>query len=256
MRRKSRRERFDESALRTRAEVRVLMRALLGAMPELASWLLSRSAQNQDTSGRPAVLVMKPAEYRQRDDRPFDRTVSGHRGLLAKPLVWACGIVVVDVSGDDALKVPTIEHKDMVEALATERAEKALADGVHIWRAHGRADDPDAGRARQHIESGPEAVVAIPNQEPWRCPERRGVAELLRHPRLGWGAGRCCEHDLACGELDEHEREDRTEEHIVGLQEVARPDFAGVVSGGRSTTAVLAAGPRARRAYTSEWCAC
>src|SRR5580698_8902678 len=60
MRRKSRRERFDESALRTRAEVRVLMRALLGAMPELGLHRLHRFAARHGLAGDrvPTHLVM------------------------------------------------------------------------------------------------------------------------------------------------------------------------------------------------------
>jgi hypothetical protein len=33
----------------------------------------------------------------------------------------------------------------VVEALATQRAEKAFTDGVHVGRAHRRADHADAG---------------------------------------------------------------------------------------------------------------
>src|ERR1019366_5781543 len=46
--------------------------------------------------------------------------------------------VVADVFGHDAVEVPVIEHQDVVEALATERAEETLADRVHVRRTNAR----------------------------------------------------------------------------------------------------------------------
>jgi|CZKU01.1.fsa_nt_gi hypothetical protein len=63
------------------------------------------------------------------------------------------------------------------------------------------------------------------------APRRRGSRyELLRDPGLRREARRRREHDLAGGELNEHEREDRAEEHVIGLQKVAGPDLLSVVS--------------------------
>jgi hypothetical protein len=89
---------------------------------------------------------------------------------------------------------------------------------------------PDACGAGERIEAGAEFIVAVANQEPWRRTKRRRVAKLLRHPRLRGAACRRGEPDFAGSELDEDKREDRAEEHVVGLQEVARPDLTGVVS--------------------------
>jgi hypothetical protein len=97
----------------------------------------------------------------------------------------------------------------VVEALTTQRTEKSLTDGVHVRRPHGYADDPDAGGAGECVEGGPELVVAIADQEPWRSAEGGRVAQLLRHPCLRRQARRRGEHDPAGGELDEHERKDR-----------------------------------------------
>jgi hypothetical protein len=57
----------------------------------------------------------------------------------------------------------------------------------------------------------------------------RRVTKLLRDPGLRREARRRREDDLSGGELDEHEREDRAEEHVIGLQKVAGPDLLGVV---------------------------
>jgi hypothetical protein len=73
-------------------------------------------------------------------------------------------------------------------------------------------------------------VVAVANQEPRRRTEGRRVTKLLRDPGLRREARRRREHNLACGEVDEYEREDRAEEHVVSLKKVAGPDLWGVVS--------------------------
>jgi hypothetical protein len=80
------------------------------------------------------------------------------------PLVRARGVVVADVLGDDALEVAAVEHENVVEALATQRTEEALADGIHVRRAHRGADHTDAGGARERIEGAPELVVAVANR--------------------------------------------------------------------------------------------
>ncbi len=99
---------------------------------------------------------MEAPEHWEGDDVPLGRALRGDRGLLTDPLVRACGVVVADVFGDDALEVPAVEHENVVETLATQRAQKALADGVHVRRAHRCADHSDARGARERIEGGPE----------------------------------------------------------------------------------------------------
>ena len=57
-----------------------------------------------------------------------------HGRFLAKPLMSPRGVVVADILEDDALKMPAVQHQDVVETLAPQRSEKALADGVHVRR--------------------------------------------------------------------------------------------------------------------------
>jgi hypothetical protein len=73
-----------------------------------------------------------------------------------------------------------------------------------------------AGGACERIEGGPEVVVAVTNQKSGPRAGGRRVTKALRDPGLRREAGRRCENDLARGELDEHEREDRAEEHNAG----------------------------------------
>src|SRR5258708_2966376 len=127
---------------------------------------------------------MQPAEDWEGHDVPLGRALCGDRGLLVDPLVRSRCVVVADVFGDDALEVPAVEHENVVQALATQRTEKALTDGVHVWRAHRRADHPDAGAVRERIKGSPELVVAVASQEPWRRTAGGRVTKLLRDPGL------------------------------------------------------------------------
>ena len=135
-------------------------------------------------SGDSSIVMMKPAEHWERDDVALWRAHGGNRRLLAEPLVRARGVEVADVLGDHAVQMPVVEHQDMVEALATQLAEKAFADGIHVGRAHRRADYPDAGGNGQRIEGGPKLAVSVANQE-LRCHAEGGrVTKLLRDPWL------------------------------------------------------------------------
>jgi hypothetical protein len=78
----------------------------------------------------PSIVVMEATEHWEGHDVPLGRALRGDRGQLVDPLVRARGVVVADVLGDDALEVPAGEHEKVVEAFATKRAQKALADGV------------------------------------------------------------------------------------------------------------------------------
>jgi hypothetical protein len=177
----------------------------------------------------PSVVMMEATEHGEGNDVALGRAVRRDGGQLVDPLVRARGVVVADVFGDDAVEVSAVEDENMVEAVATQGAQKALADGVHVGRAHGRADYPDPGGSRERVEGGPELVVAVANQESWRCTGGRRVTKLLRRPGLRWEPRRRREHNLAGRELDEHEREDRAEERVIGLQKVAGLDLLGVV---------------------------
>jgi hypothetical protein len=88
-------------------------------------------------------------------------------------------------SATTALEVPVVEHEDVIAALAAQRTEKT----VHRPRScpartllSGLPGCPSRGG--DHVEGGPELVVAIADQEP-RCSTQGGrVAKLLRYPRL------------------------------------------------------------------------
>jgi hypothetical protein len=99
-----------------------------------------------------SILVMKPSEHRHRGDLALCGALSVDRRALPDPLVRPSVVVVPDVLGHDAVEMAVVEHKDVVEALATERAEKTLADRIHVRRTNRRTEDPGAGGAGKRFE--------------------------------------------------------------------------------------------------------
>ena|ERR1019366_2923456 len=97
--------------------------------------------------------MMKPGEHWQRGDLPLCGALCMHRRPLPDPLVQSSVVVVADVLGHDAAEVPVVEHQDVVEALATERAEKALADRIHVRCTNRRTEDPDARGTGKRISA-------------------------------------------------------------------------------------------------------
>jgi hypothetical protein len=83
---------------------------------------------------------------------PFGWVLCGDRGLLVAPSVRARGVVVADVLGDDALEVPS--------------------SSTTTWSRHSRRCErrnrSQTAFMFERIEGGPELVVAIAKQEPWR----------------------------------------------------------------------------------------
>ena len=79
---------------------------------------------------------MESVQHRVRHDRATRRRVIGQpwlaRDALADPLVWAARVEVGHPLGQDPPEVILAEDQDVVEALATEAAEEAFADGIGV----------------------------------------------------------------------------------------------------------------------------
>jgi len=117
----------------------------------------------------------------------------------------------------------------MIQALAAEAAEEALADRVQVGRPGWDRDHVNIRARGGRGEVAPELAIVVPDQEPRCSVVRRSLSELLRDPRIGRGAGDVDVHDLAVPVGDDEERVDRAEPGVVELQEIAGPDLVRVV---------------------------
>jgi hypothetical protein len=107
---------------------------------------------------------------------------------------------------------------------------KRSQTGVRIGRAYRRPDDLDSGARGDAGEVRSELRVTVADQESRPYCVRCRVAELLRRPRVGRVPRRGDVHHSARRQFDDHEREERAEQGIVGLDEVARPDLPSVLA--------------------------
>src|SRR2546426_7989565 len=91
-------------------------------------------------------------------------------------------IVVRDVLREDRPQVSLVEDDQMVEALATQRADQPLGDGVRLRRTDGRQDrlDGDAGSARD--EGAAVTAVAVADQVARLLAPRRRRDQLAPDP--------------------------------------------------------------------------
>src|SRR5665811_136441 len=121
------------------------------------------------------------------------------------------------------------EQEQMVEGLAPQAADKSFTDGIHVRGPHRRLDDPGTHALGNAIEYGSEFLVAVSNQKPRRQAVYGRVAQLLRRPLLR-RVSRGRHVDLLARPLvHQEEKEQRPEEQVVGLHEVAAPDVMRVV---------------------------
>src|SRR5262245_34718088 len=100
------------------------------------------------------------------------------------------GVVVrADILRDEVAKMLIAEDQDIVEELATERADEALCERVHVWGAWRRPDHAGADGLEHQGEARAELGVAIADEHLRRVVHRR-VSSLLRAPCIG----RCACH--------------------------------------------------------------
>ena len=86
------------------------------------------------------------------------------RRLEPERSVGAVGVLVRDGVAEHRAEVPLVDHDQMVEALATQRADAALGDGVGLRGADGRNDCVDPAARRADDEVSAVARVAIPDE--------------------------------------------------------------------------------------------
>jgi hypothetical protein len=86
--------------------------------------------------------MMQTTNPWERNHLPHLRWLDGprHRAVIAQLLMRSAqllmrsaGMIVVDVAAQDATQVLLIEHDDMIEDLATNRANQSLAIRVLPW---------------------------------------------------------------------------------------------------------------------------
>jgi hypothetical protein len=152
----------------------------------LVRQLIPDSVQLRVPLRGPLVVVVKPAEYRQRFYARARHTGGAiPRGnLLADPLVRSRLIEVGRVVRQRSLKMLGAQYQGVIETLAPDASEKPFAKRIGFGGVVGRSDHFDCDVVGDVVELGPELRVVVANQKPRGRPDRRCVAQLLSDPIL------------------------------------------------------------------------
>ena len=176
---------------------------------------------------------MEPAKHRERHDLAARLSLISQpwlaRDALADPLVRTAGVEVLHPFGQDPTKVILAEDQDVIEALASQGAEKSLTDGVQVGRLRRDRDDVDARAVGSGGKVAPKLPVVVSDQEPWRLVVRGRLSQLLGDPGIGRDARDVDVENLAALVGDDEEGVDRPEPGVVELQEIAGPNSRRVV---------------------------
>ena len=171
------------------------------------------------------VVMVEPAQDWDGDDLPSDLLDgSGDRGHgypLTQALVGTGTIEIgLGVLPQNAAQLALAEDHDVVQTFTAHGAEKSLADGIEIGRVRRDLHNLDLSTLGHGGKPLPELVVVVPNEVPRPRAVWCGLPQLLGGPCVGGTAGHVEMDDFPCAVNHEEEGEDRTEEHVVELQEV------------------------------------
>ena len=173
----------------------------------------------------PSVVVMESAQGREGEDLPSDGCASVTvtrlvaRDALADSLVRPVTVEVLDPFGQDPTQVFFPQDQNMVQAFSAETSEESLANGIQVRRPRRDGDHLHARTLSGYSEETAELAVVVANQEPRRLLVRRGLSELLGHPRIGWTAGDVDMPDVAARMGDDEERVEWPDPGVGQLQE-------------------------------------
>src|SRR5262249_55433347 len=152
---------------------------------------------------------MQATEFGKRDDRAearrLDRPPVGC--ILVEREVSAGPVIVREVGGEDAAQVPLAENDDMFQALAPDRADESLREGIlprAMWRRENLLD-PHALSAMSELLTVDS--VTITEEIGWCGVVWEGVDDLLGGPVGGGVLGHIEVDDppAVVGEHDKHE---------------------------------------------------
>jgi len=137
------------------------------------------------------IPVMKAADLRDRNDAParWRLHLAPMGAVVVEGLMRARGVVVREVSAQQAAEVSFVEHDDVIETFPSNRPDDALSEGILPGRSRGDEDlaHPQAFHPPdEHI-----AVDRVPVAEQvlGRCLFREALDQLVSSPGGGGVVG-------------------------------------------------------------------
>jgi hypothetical protein len=183
--------------------------------------------------GSPLISVMQPTQDRAGYHTLTRCRSNGNgrriRNALRQALMRPQGIEVVDIGAHEATQMSLPKDQQVIEAFPTHGTDKAFADSIGPERFKGRGDHVNMSTRRDSSEMHPILVVVVADEMFRPLTEGRGLAQLLSRPLVRGMARDADLNHPARTELNDDEHEQRAEEHVGDLDEVARPDGFGLI---------------------------
>src|SRR5881296_3618346 len=169
---------------------------------------------------------MKSADLWDREDAParWRLHVARVGAVVVEGLMRAGGVVVREVTAQQASEMPFVEDDDVIEAFPSNRPDDALGEGILPGRSWGDEDlvDPHALHPpREHL-----AVdgVAITEQVLGRGLFREGLDKLLGGPSGGRVVGHIDVDEFPASVPKDNEPEEQAERQGRDYEEVDRSE--------------------------------
>ena len=149
-------------------------------------------------------------------------------GGLRVQAAMGAAVVIADVLAKDALGVALAEEQDVIEAVATERPNQALANRVRLRRSWRRAEAPHPKTAEPRAKARIVDAIAVVQQIARRF-VADGLDRALSDPRARRVRGDTDVDDPAALEGGDDERVEGLEVDGDHREEVAGPNLRGMV---------------------------
>src|SRR5437773_10121042 len=134
---------------------------------------------------------MKSSDLRDRDDAParWRLHVARMGAVVVEGLMRARGVVVREVTAQQASEMPFVDHDDVIEAFPSNRPDDALREWILPGRAGGDEDLANPHAFHPPYEHVAVDGVPIAEQVLGRCLFREVLDKLLGGPGGGWVVG-------------------------------------------------------------------
>ena len=180
----------------------------------------------------PHVSMMQATDFGNRHDhaklRPVDRPDVWR--ILLEREVSSCTVIVGEVACQDAAQVPLAQNENMVQTLATYRANEPLREGILPRAVGGRENLSDLHALHSVPEGVAVELVAIAEEIGGRGVVREGVHDLLGRPGGGGMLGQVKVED-APALVGEHDQDEEDAQASGGNgKEIDRDEVADMVS--------------------------
>ncbi len=93
-------------------------------------------------------------------------------------------IEIQDRGPEEAGELLLMEAQEVIQAFSPHASQKALTDGIGLWRLVGRSKHLDAARCCDARNIRAECAISSPKQLCWRLSIGSRLPQWLRHPEI------------------------------------------------------------------------